>query len=218
MADSRQRVLRALRDMSAPAPLADVAEAVGLHANTVREHLDVLVAEGQVTTAHERSGARGRPRALYRLTAAGALAGDPGVEALRLAGIILEAFGQDEAKARATAVAAGARWGDELAVALAGVESPVDRLLVALGAVGAEPSLHGAVDDGIGCVHVERCPFRALAAVRPDVVCAIHAAAIGRVASGPGRDDVTATVRRSTGREGGACVVELTRADGVADA
>ncbi len=220
-ADSRQRVLRALCRVAAPVPLADVAAAVGLHANTVREHLEALVEDGRVTTWHEHTGARGRPRALYRVTPAGLLAHDPGVDALRLAGIILEAFGQDESKARATAFAAGARWGEELAASLAGVDAPIDRLVTALGAVGAElsisaaPSASAGAPGGVGCVHVARCPFRDLAAVRPDVVCGIHAAAIERIANRPGQEDVLVTVRRATGREGGACMVEL---EGAADA
>ncbi|MDN4481528.1 hypothetical protein QQX02_11400 [Demequina sp. EGI L300058] len=208
-ADSRQRVLRALCGFAVPVPLADVAAAVGLHANTVREHLDVLVEDGRVTTWHEHTGARGRPRALYRVTPAGLLAHEPGVDALRLAGIILEAFGQNESKARATAFAAGARWGEELAASLAGIDAPIDRLATALGAVGAEPSISAEAPGGVGCVHAARCPFRDLAAVRPDVVCGIHAAALERIANRPDQEDVLVTVRRATGREGGACMVEL---------
>lgn len=211
LAGSCQRVLRALRELRGPVPLADVAGAVRLHPNTVREHLDALIEEGLVESTLERSGARGRPRALYRLTPAGALPSDPGTDALRLAAIILEAFGQDEAKARATAVAAATRWGNELAAALTDCSTPVDRLMLALDAVGAEPSVASRESGTVGCVHVEHCPFRPLAAVRPDVVCAIHAAAIERVASGTEGEPMTATVRRSTGREGGACMVELRR-------
>ncbi|MFW7415770.1 helix-turn-helix transcriptional regulator [Demequina sp. SO4-18] len=211
-ADSRRRVLNVLRERLRPVPLAEIAAAVDLHPNTVREHLEGLVAEGSVDTWHERSGARGRPRSLYRVTAAGALANDPGEDVSRLAGIVLEAFGQDESRARAATIAAGARWGEEFAATLAGIDAPIDRLVTALGAAGAEPSIRTQGADGLGCVHVARCPFRALAAVRPDVVCGIHAAAIERIANGPGREDVIASVRRATGREGGACMVDLERA------
>ncbi|MFW2514478.1 helix-turn-helix domain-containing protein [Demequina sp. SO4-13] len=212
-ADSRRRVVDALREHRGAAPLAEVAAAVGLHANTVREHLDALVEDGSAETWHERSGARGRPRSLYRLTPAGTLTADVGEDALRLAGIVLEAFGQDESRARAATLAAGARWGEEFAAALAGIDAPIDRVVTALGAAGAEPSIQSRVEDGLGCVHVARCPFRALASVRPDVVCGIHAAAIEQIAVGPRSDGVKALVRRASGREGGACVVELERAD-----
>ncbi|MBE8146616.1 winged helix-turn-helix transcriptional regulator [Brevibacterium casei] len=41
--------------------LKELAEAVGLHVNTVRDHLGVLIAEGLVSSRPRPCGTRGRP-------------------------------------------------------------------------------------------------------------------------------------------------------------
>lgn len=63
----RQAVLHAIREASGPLSVAEVAEDVGLHVNTVRGHLELLVHLGVVTRETERRGGRGRPRILYAL-------------------------------------------------------------------------------------------------------------------------------------------------------
>ncbi|GAA3912451.1 ArsR family transcriptional regulator [Microbacterium invictum] len=45
--------------------IAELTEATGLHANTVREHLQRLIDEGYVVAVTERRTTRGRPRVLY---------------------------------------------------------------------------------------------------------------------------------------------------------
>ena len=44
-----------------------IAEQVGLHVNTVRGHLELLVHLGVVSRETEHRGGRGRPRVLYEL-------------------------------------------------------------------------------------------------------------------------------------------------------
>jgi predicted ArsR family transcriptional regulator len=46
--------------------VGDLVTATGLHANTVREHLQRLIARGFVATETEKRATRGRPRVLYR--------------------------------------------------------------------------------------------------------------------------------------------------------
>ena len=55
-----------LQARTTPATVEDVAAEVGLHVNTVREHLDRLVAAGFVASEPEVRTTRGRPRLLYR--------------------------------------------------------------------------------------------------------------------------------------------------------
>lgn len=45
--------------------LADLSTETGLHANTLRDHVRVLEAEGIIRSEPEHRGTRGRPRALY---------------------------------------------------------------------------------------------------------------------------------------------------------
>lgn len=63
----RQAVLRVIREADVPLAVAEVAEQVGLHVNTVRGHLELLVHLGVVTRQTEHRGGRGRPRVIYAL-------------------------------------------------------------------------------------------------------------------------------------------------------
>lgn len=63
----REAVLATVRSAEAPLSVADVAERVALHVNTVRGHLELLVHLGVVSRQTEHRGGRGRPRILYAL-------------------------------------------------------------------------------------------------------------------------------------------------------
>ena len=72
---SRIEILRLLQ--SGPqCTLAELCEGTGLHANTVREHLQRLVDAGYAVAATEHRTTRGRPRVLYS-AATGAAASSP---------------------------------------------------------------------------------------------------------------------------------------------
>ena len=57
----RELVLHALRDAREPMRIADLAQQLGLHANTVRFHLAALVARGQVEQVVAQPQSPGRP-------------------------------------------------------------------------------------------------------------------------------------------------------------
>ena len=63
----RQAVLQAIREAHGPLSVAEIADQVGLHVNTVRGHLELLVHLGVVSRETEHRGGRGRPRVLYEL-------------------------------------------------------------------------------------------------------------------------------------------------------
>src|ERR1035437_7236063 len=65
LGESRSRVLEILHDTGAQLGVNEVAARWSLHPNTVRFHLDVLVASGLVDSEAEESDLRGRPRMLY---------------------------------------------------------------------------------------------------------------------------------------------------------
>jgi predicted ArsR family transcriptional regulator len=63
----REAVLAALRATGGQVSAADLAGSLSLHPNTVRGHLELLVAAGYASRAPEHRDERGRPRILYRL-------------------------------------------------------------------------------------------------------------------------------------------------------
>ena len=68
--ESRDRIRSFLQSSNAPVTVEEIAEQTGLHANTVRGHLEVLLAGGQATREPAGPAGRGRPKWLY--TASGA--------------------------------------------------------------------------------------------------------------------------------------------------
>ena len=84
---SRVRILEALRASESPLDARALAEALGLHPNTVRGHLKVLAQVELVEAIEEGAARRGRPRTLYR--PASRQAGDEEDAAYRLLARIL---------------------------------------------------------------------------------------------------------------------------------
>lgn len=66
---ARRRVLDLIETARHPMTAADVASALGLHHNTVREHLDALIDAGLVEVSTKPTGRRGRPALRYASTA-----------------------------------------------------------------------------------------------------------------------------------------------------
>ncbi|BDZ60788.1 hypothetical protein Lsed01_00115 [Demequina sediminis] len=211
----RAALMLELRRRAAPGGVGvgvdDLAAAVGLHPNTAREHLDVLVAEGLVERLPGPRTGRGRPRALYAavpspgaaampatFTATGAEAHDLRDRVLR---IVLSHYGTGPEEAAAAVEREGSRWGEDLgraAGSVGGVTAVVGLVSRELESMGMEPRVleeaRGAGDLGAsaGAVHVEigACPLAALAHDRPDVVCGVHAAMLRGLARGAGADSV----------------------------
>ena len=67
---SRMAVLDLLRSRAQPLGVGEVAQHIGLHQNTVRSHLDLLVDAGYVVRRTEAPTGPGRPRVVYEATAA----------------------------------------------------------------------------------------------------------------------------------------------------
>ena len=65
--ESRSKVLAAMWATRSPLTVADIAEQVGLHPNTVRFHLGILADHGMITQKTEDRNSRGRPRIFYSI-------------------------------------------------------------------------------------------------------------------------------------------------------
>ncbi|WP_409366084.1 helix-turn-helix transcriptional regulator [Mycolicibacterium elephantis] len=168
LSGQRLRVLEHVR-AHAPVRTSDVAAGLGLHSNTVREHLDALVDLGLVERATEPAVGRGRPAALYRPSPADPtlLARDYAGLATALAGHLARTSADPERDARA----AGVEWGRELIEGSARSDGDQRKaVLDALTRLGFAPEDEGA-ERGVA---LRRCPLLEAARRYPAVVCQVH--------------------------------------------
>lgn len=175
-----------LREAPEPLGVARLADRLGVHPNTVRVHLDDLVAAGRVEHAPADRGGPGRPAQRFRWIPGMDPSGPRDYRAL--ADVLVQHLADTEEPATA-AVGAGRAWGRRLAAAdSARAENgpgngpgtgpheppapPLERLLSLLTDLGFDPEARDG-DDGrrIGLRH---CPFLELAEPHQDVVCPVH--------------------------------------------
>jgi predicted ArsR family transcriptional regulator len=168
---SRTAALQLLRDAGGPLGVADVAEAIGLHQNTVRGHLDVLVDAGYAVRRVEPPRGPGRPRIVYEATQV-----PEDSSSYKLIAEVLAEYVAATATDPATAAAsAGRSWangspgpdGDQAAPS---GQDVLDGLVQLLADGGFQPEVSPTGDE----IHLHQCPFRELAVKHPDVVCGAH--------------------------------------------
>jgi predicted ArsR family transcriptional regulator len=167
---SRARLLAVLRASREPLGIGHLADAVGLHPNTVRAHIQQLLDAGLVVQETARPSGRGRPALRFR---ADPDAGDDDPEPYRALARVLTEQLAERPDAGAEATAAGDRWGRGLAVDLAPAPSPADgmqRMVQLLDDAGFAPD----APDGTSAINLRRCPFGTLAVGRERVVCGVH--------------------------------------------
>lgn len=173
LGDSRTRVLAALRAGRAPVGVRAIAAQVGLHANTVRFHLDALVELGLAERAAEDRDLPGRPQILYSATMDAARTGR---RSYRLLAEILSSLVFARLKRPKDAgVEAGEAWGRLLidrptSVGRIDVATATRQLVAALDEIGFAPEAAAAGSE----IWLHHCPFREAAEAYGDVVCAVH--------------------------------------------
>ncbi|MET8560031.1 helix-turn-helix domain-containing protein [Streptomyces flaveolus] len=180
----RREVLDVLRTAPAPLGVAEAAERMGLHPNTVRFHLDALVADGLVERRTVAPTGPGRPRTVYTVR--------PGMDRgghrdyRLLARMLLSRWAAaDPAEARAEARETGRAWGRFLVDPLppyapATPERSVAALLDLLDGLGfaPQPERGGGASGESGRtperIRLRHCPFLELAEEQGGLVCALH--------------------------------------------
>ncbi len=170
---SRASVLDSLRDATGPTTLAQLSEATGLHANTLREHLEALVARGLVRRFHAEPSGRGRPAWLYEATEPDV--DTAGSEYAGLAATLAAHISRTSEDPRADAVAAGNAWGHDLARKSgspegSGAVAARRKVVDLLDDIGFSPE----TDDRATTARLTRCPLLETAKEFPDVVCGVH--------------------------------------------
>ena len=172
---SRADVLDVLRGANGPIGVREVAQRIGLHANTARFHLEALVESGLALRETEDRQTPGRPRIGYV-----AVADSPGGQRrYRLLAEMLTSMiaGTMLAPGKA-AEDAGREWGAYLTEQPPPFQRPttaesVAKLTAIMTELGFAPKPEA--DDGgqyrLGLAH---CPFREVAERHQDVICSLH--------------------------------------------
>jgi predicted ArsR family transcriptional regulator len=170
-------VLELLRSAPGALGVMDLAAQLGLHANTVRFHLNRLVTAGLVTREEEEHNGPGRPRLTFTAVAQHELEG--GRRSYQLLADMLAGFIADTSPdARAQAVELGRTWGRYLATKPAPAkrvteEESLRELLHVLDDIGFSPLL-AEDDDEQPQVLLRHCPFLEVASAHGEVVCSLH--------------------------------------------
>lgn len=189
--------------------IAQIAEQLEVHPNTVRFHLDTLVDDGQVALAAPDHRGRGRPALMFSAVQ-GMDRG--GARRYRLLAEILTIGLATDEDPSTKALAAGRAWGQRLkpladpAEAVAAEES-VDRLVELCDELGFEPERRESA-GGEAQLGFRHCPFLELAESCTDVVCPIH---LGLMQGALQSWDAPVEVKRMDAFvEPGLCVAHLT--------
>ena len=168
----REDVLAVLRDAADAMTIVDIAERLDVHPNTVRFHLEALVADGRAERVEPDRKRQGRPPQMYR-----AVAGmDPGgSRRYRMLAEILTAALAGDPDAGAKALEAGRAWAGRMTRPTRtkpGVRASINRLTGLLDDLGFAPQRRDM--DGKVQVGLRHCPFLELAEEARSVVCPIH--------------------------------------------
>lgn len=173
---ARARVLELLRAADAPMTVQELADAVDLHPNTVRNHLAILENARLVVSERRRTSGPGRPHLVY---SAGPMdpAGAPETEAARLlTDLLATQVRADHPDTERVVEDAATAWGLRLVAdgdAPLDERAALDRLVGLLAELGFDARIEGDLVHGVDVV-VERCPLATVARDHPQVACSFH--------------------------------------------
>jgi len=171
---SRLAIIRMLEAAETPLDARTLAGRLGLHVNTVRWHLGILVEAALVSEQRESSGTRGRPRHGFRIVP-GAL--DDRSDGFRFLADALAEVLDGEGDAAANVEAVGRERGrllvsDETTRRPSSSASAIAAVLRLLTQFGFEPRLRRTAHGRR--IEMLPCPFGDSAARFGSVVCPLH--------------------------------------------
>jgi predicted ArsR family transcriptional regulator len=166
--------LAVLERLAAPegARLDELADAAGVHANTVRAHLGQLDRAGVLVREQTPTGARGRPRTRYRLAEEWRL---PATDFRGLAELLATGLAK-LAPSHKQLQSLGQDWGRWLA-GRPGAKSAGELIRSALPPLG----FHAEVDGDV--VKLSRCPCSQVLPDQAELVCRLAAGVVDGVAA-----------------------------------
>lgn len=172
--NTRYAIYLELARATSPRSTAEIAESLGLHANTVRPHLERMREVGLLAVHTDTRGSVGRPQHRYTLAAdAPSLGLEP--PAFPVLARMLAELAEAAGIAADRTAEAGAEEGRLMADAYVTRRpraSCVDAVTNMLGALGFDPAV--VEDDRLTTIAFTHCPYAELAAAHPEVVCNLH--------------------------------------------
>lgn len=175
-APTRAAILEHLRD-AGQATAKEVADAIGVHANVARGHLDILVAAELASVSWRRNPVGGRPAKVYD-AAPVHLEEGPALVSDMLATLIEVAAPAPET-ARAVAIATGERLLRRVrgtgGTRRLGFEQQVSLVVDALRMTSGGLRLVETGENWIELLDLD-CPFRSIARSHPEVACTLDKA------------------------------------------
>ncbi|HUG32817.1 MAG TPA: helix-turn-helix domain-containing protein [Acidimicrobiia bacterium] len=210
---TRRDLLRFLDRVGTPQDVGTLAAEVGLHPNTVRDHLELMHRAGLVARTTENRDKPGRPKVLFEAAARGTRS--PGSEGYRFLAEVLAGYMHAHLdNPAAAAEEAGRAWGRYMVEKPEPFDVPdasevLEQIVTALAEMGFAPEEEGRDDRFV--IRLHDCPFREVARSRTDIVCSVHLGMLRGMAEELGEsmrvDDLAPFVEPSV------CVVSLSRTE-----
>lgn len=167
---TRARLFELLANARRPMGVEELAEALDLHPNGARFHLERLQEDGLIERA-KVAGARGRPRFEWAVAPGATPGGAPPEGYLELARWLARVIESGEDGGLERVERSGREIGRELAPGRSG-EHPGDAVRTALAALGFQPERH--VSGERVTYLLGNCPYREAARESQSVVCTLH--------------------------------------------
>jgi predicted ArsR family transcriptional regulator len=171
--NTRYAIYLELARAARPLGTAEIAEALGLHTNTVRPHLDRMREAGLVDVTTGGRGEVGRPQHRFSLAAEAPSLGLEPPTVPVLARMMLNMAERLQASS-ADAFAVGETEGASRAAGYAAYPSALEALVDELDRLGFDPVVAESDIADNAVVAFANCPFAAYAASHPDLVCGLH--------------------------------------------
>lgn len=202
----RDSVLAALREAVEPQTVTQLAETVGLHPNTVRGHVELLVHLGLASRESEVRTRRGRPRILYSAASIEPVSTDAYRTLATVLATELSMIGPAD---QSTADQAGASWAQALVdEGRLGPAATREEALEVVAALFDELGFDTSTEPLGDRLYLQACPYTSIRAAFPGV-CELHLGllrgALAATESGIGVDHMEVEPRP------GLCIAHLDR-------
>jgi predicted ArsR family transcriptional regulator len=172
----RLRIVRHLAEHGS-GTLTELAEAAGVHLNTIRAHVAALEEAGVLESEQKAASGPGRPASEYRLVDGWGLSS---TDFLELAGLLAAALVREHPD-RTSLRATGVDWGRWL-VGRPGRRDVVDQVPRALERLGFQATVEGEV------VRISGCPCAVVSPDHPEVVCGLATGLVEGVLAASGSE------------------------------